>query len=216
MPRIFSDEDRRRFRLFNGRQIDPTAAARRGLGNYFRPGHDRILMPDDFMPCGEHAGKHLRAVPPDYLLWVDAQPWSAHWDAWLPVKDYLTRFNQERRTTNQEPLFYVDPLQKWPTKIRCFKDGSSHLHTLPGWEDYLHAFVVGALKLSRDYYQPGQLPHYDLTVGKHHHALKWNCVQQIDKHQLITHRDQWLQFYRSKPQMSPDPSTHTPLRNKLR
>lgn len=195
-----SNDQLRRERFWRTPPKDPTAAARRGVGSYFRPGHNRVLMPDDFMPVGEHAGKHLRAVPADYLAWVDAQPWSHHWDSWLPVKDYLTRFPVEGNA-DTPVRFYVDSLKQWPTQIRCFKAGSSHLHCLPGWEDFLHAFVVGGLKLSRDYYQPGALPHYDLTVGKHHQALKNACVTEIPDPRLIEHKRQWLQFFRTQPRL---------------
>ena len=61
----------------------------------------RVLMPDDFMPIGPHAGKHLRAVPTDYLLWVNAQPWSQNWVQWHPIADFISRFLIEGSDSDQ-------------------------------------------------------------------------------------------------------------------
>lgn len=208
MGPIKDENERRRWKLFNGPQHDPTRLARRaGVPHYARRSitrdGGRVLMPDDFMPVGEHSSKHLRAVPADYLAWVESQPWSKHWPAWQPVSDYLSRFPLEELGTKNEapgtsvPLFFLgSPLQVSPSSgLKVF----SWLATTPGHEDLLHAFTVGALDLSRDYYQPGALPHYDLTVGKHNQALKHPCVQLIEDRQMIEHKDLWLQFYRSKP-----------------
>lgn len=55
----------------------------------------------------------------------------------------------------------VDPIQVWPTKLRIFKGGSSHLtaDTL----DELHAFAK-RLGLRREWFQDHRvMPHYDLT-----------------------------------------------------
>jgi len=221
-------EQRRKEAFWRTPPKDPTRAARRaGVPYHARRSiaadGTRILMPDDFMPVGEHAGKHLRAVPADYLLWVNSQPWAARWAHWQPVADYLSRFPLSGSGSDQplqtiangsgsdpsatanapqvQPIFYVDSLRQYPTHIRCFKAGSAHLHCLPGFEDFLHAFVVGALHLSRDYYQPGRLPHYDLTVGKHQQALQHPCVQLISDRQLIEHKTQWLQFFQSRPKL---------------
>lgn len=183
---------------------DPTKAHRKSGTPYFRRGQGRILMPDDFMPAGEHAGKHLRAVPVDYLVWVDAQPWSRHWAPWIPVSDYISRFVTSDAETSgaietppASSILFMDELRKHPTRIKCFEAGSAHLHTLPGHEDLLHAFAVGGLGLSRDYYQLGRLPHYDLTVGKHAQALRLGVTLVPDR-QLIDHKDTWVQFFASK------------------
>lgn len=220
-------EQRRKEAFWRTPPKDPTRAPRRaGVPYHARRSiaadGTRILMPDDFMPVGEHAGKHLRAVPADYLLWVNSQPWATRWTHWQPVADYLSRFPLPQSPSPDsdpqsqpsidgsdphfaplcgQPIFYVDALRQHPTQIRCFKAGSAHLHCLPGFEDFLHAFVVGALHLSRDYYQPGRLPHYDLTVGKHQQALQHPCVQLISDRQLIAHKDQWLQFFQSRPKL---------------
>ena len=219
MPALFDHNDHRRHRFWNTAPADPTAASRKGKGSYFRPGHNRVLMPDSFIPCGEHAGKTLRAVPLDYLLWVNAQPWAAQWDSWQPVADYISRFiTLDHETQNilphlPTPAFYVDRLRAWPTKIRCFKDGSSHLHCLPGNEDLLHAFAVGGLNLSRDWYQPGALPHYDLTKSRHEHARRLGAVL-IEAPQLIDHKNTWLEFFRTKPKRTDLPTP--PLLNNHR
>jgi hypothetical protein len=211
MPTLFSADDHRRHRFWNRAPADPTKAARQGKGSYFRPGHGRVLTPDSFMPCGEHAGKHMRAVPLDYMLWVNAQPWAKHWDSWQTVTTHLENYILPDRETHNTlpdlptPTFYVDRLRVWPTKLRTFKDGSSHLHCLPGHEDLLHAFAVGGLGLSRDWYQPGALPHYDLSRFRHEHALSLGAVL-IEDRQLIAHKETWLQFFQTKPKRAEDPS----------
>jgi hypothetical protein len=72
-------------------------------------------------------------------------------------------------------MIYVDPLLKWPTRIRCFKDGSSHLFADTVTE--LHQFA-GRLMLSREWFQdkPG-FPHYDLTVRKRSEAVRLGAVE---------------------------------------
>lgn len=210
MPALFDHNDRRRHRFWNTKPTDPTALSRRG-GAYFRPGTNRVLGPDSFMPIGEHASKHMRAVPLEYLLWVHAQPWAKHWDSWQPVTTYLENYVLPDHETSDTlpdmptPTFYLDRVRRWPTKIKCFKDGNSHLHCLPGHEDFLHAFAVGGLNLSRDWYQPGSLPHYDLTTSRHEHALRLGAVL-IDDPQLVDHKNTWIDFFRSKPRMTDLPT----------
>lgn len=198
-----SNEERNRERFWRTPPPDPTRLAKRaGVPHFAKRNSLRALMPSDFIPIGEHAGKHLHAVPQDYLLWVNAQPWSKTWPQWQPVADYISRciiiFYDPPATT---PLFFVDRLRKWPTAIRCFKAGSSHLHCLPGHEDRLHAFAVGALRLNRQWYQNGKLPHYDLTVGKHKQALSHPYVQEIPDLQLVEHKGQWIQYFQTKPKL---------------
>jgi len=200
----------RRERFWRTAPKNPAREAAKRGHSYFRRGI-RILDPHASMPCGEHQGKLMRAVPLDYLLWVDSQPWSQHWDPWPAVHDYLNRYVRSDPETQNTlpalptPTFFVDHLRAWPTKIRCFKDGSSHLHCLPGHEDLLHAFAVGALNLSRDWYQPGRLPHYDLAPKRHTHALRLGAVL-IEDNQLMQHQNTWLEFYRSNPQFADLPT----------
>lgn len=206
-----SNDQLRKERFWRTPPPDPTRRAARAGVPYYRTGKGRVLMPDDFMPVGPHARKHLRAVPNDYLLWVNAQPWSKCWVQWQPVADYISRFlidasDAGPSTVNHgqpspTPVIFVDRLRVWPTAIKCFKAGSAHLHTLPGWEDYLHTFAMGALALDPRWYQTGALPHYDVTVRKHALALELG-VQQIPDRQLIAHKEQWLQFFRTKPKLS--------------
>lgn len=210
-PGQLDDRDRRRFRLFNGPQPDPTRQGKRSDVPYFRKGHGRILGPDDFMPVGEHAGKHLRAVPPEFLLWVDQQPWSTTWAPWEAVHSYIERYILSDPETAAGialpvgPVIFVDSLRQWPTSIPCFKAGSAHLHTLPGFEDFLHAFAVGALHLKTAWFQhePGKLPHYDLTVSKHASALQ-HGAQIITDTQLIEHRTQWRTHFQTSRQFVPE------------
>ena len=69
----------------------------------------------------------------------------------------------------------VDELQKWPTRIRCFKAGSCHL-TVDGPIDELHAFAE-RLGLRRAWFQSASsAPHYDLTVSKRELALSLGAV----------------------------------------
>lgn len=207
----FSDDDRRRWRLFNGKQHDPTKRpGAAGVPYFARRNRERILRPDDFMPVGEYAGsrsrpgKHMRAVPLDYLLWVDAQSWSQFWPGWGPVHDFIENYVLPDPETSGKvvlptgPLFFTDRLRQWPTRIKCFQAGSSHLHCLPGYEEFLHALVVGGLHLSRDWYQPGALPHYDLTVTKHHQSLLFGA-QIISDEQLIDNKNTWLTYFRTQP-----------------
>ncbi len=64
---------------------------------------------------------------------------------------------------------YVDPILKWPTKIRCFKPGSCHM--MADDLDELHAFAR-RLGLKRAWFQPHpRWPHYDLTVGRRARAV---------------------------------------------
>lgn len=192
MPAIFDDNDRRRHRLFNGPQIDPTQAAARHETPYFRHGKDRVLMPDDFMPVGEHTGKHLRAVPYDYLRWVNAQPWAAQWRHWQPVADYLTRFPLPEVSAGHELVIFVDTLTPCvPTKTWRWPS-SCHLHCLPGHEDKLHAFAIGALGLERRWYQKpaAHMPHYDLNEAKQETALG-HGAELVDRRQMGEHIRLW-------------------------
>lgn len=68
---------------------------------------------------------------------------------------------------------YVDELQKWPTKIRCFQGGSCHL--MADTVEELHEFAA-RLGLKRKWYQPLSSPHYDLTPRRREMALKLGAV----------------------------------------
>lgn len=198
-----SNEAARKEKFWRTAPVDPTRPFKKAGVPYFRRGHDRVLMPDDFMPVGQHAGKHLRAVPVDYLLWVDEQPWSREWAPWQAVHDFIERFitdPAEAAATHAVPtgpVIFVDALRRHPTEIQCFKAGSAHLHCLPGYEDLLHTFAVAALRLQTAWYQRGRLPHYDLTVAKHAAALRAGALLIPDK-QLIEHQANWLAYFQTK------------------
>lgn len=193
---------------------DPTRQHAKAGVPYYRPGKGRVLMPDDFMPIGPHAGKHLRAVPADYLAWVNAQPWSQNWVQWRPVADFIERFitcdpeTQDSITLPPGPVIFVDPIQQWPTPIKCFQPGSSHLHTLPGHLDLLQTFALGALALNPAWFQHKECPHFDLTLRKHQLAIDCGAVE-INRRQFVDHLHQWRQFRDSQPKPIL-PSSHEP------
>ncbi|HSN20422.1 MAG TPA: DUF4031 domain-containing protein [Usitatibacter sp.] len=79
-----------------------------------------------------------------------------------------------------EARVVVDEIQKWPTKIACFKAGSCHLmieHDEHGQLDLerLHAFAE-SIGLQRGWFQAGSMPHYDLTPSKRKLALAMGAV----------------------------------------
>lgn len=220
-----SDKDRWKWKTFNGPQLDPTRAHKKhGTPYYARrsvtAAGGRVLTPHDMMPIGPHAGKHLHAVPADYLLWVNQQPWSRDWHLWQPVAQFIENYITSDAETSQTipvptgPLIYVDPVQVWPTQIQCFKNGSSHLHTLPGYLDYLHTFAIGALRLNPDWFQHKETPHFDLTIAKHQQAIRLGAVE-ISRQQMVEHMRLWRQFRDSQPRPADDPSTHTRLPHRL-
>ncbi len=164
----------------------------------------RPLMTHSPCPMGPYAGKHLHQVPSEWLLWVDAQPWASDWPAWQPLRDYIARHpGQVTGDVPRIPLIFVERCRKHLKGTGIFAAGSAHLHTLPGHEDKLHAFAIGALDLRRDWYQFGSVPHYDVTVGKHALALRCGALL-IEDTQLVEHCQMWREFFSTKPQMDPD------------
>ena len=128
-------------------------------------------------------------------------PMAAHRRLHLPLPPRRLRL----RSSIQHPassLIFTDRLQIWPTERKCFRDGSSHLHCLPGWEDYLHTFALGALALDPRWYQNKLLPHYDLTKRKHHLALECGAIEIPDT-QLRDHTRLWKQFRQTPPPKLP-------------
>jgi len=220
-----SPEQRRKEKFWRTPVPDPTRRpAQAGVPYHARRSitrdGTRVLMPDDFMPIGPHAGKHLRAVPPDYLLWVNQQPWSRDWHHWQPVAHFIENYITCDPDTSESihvptgPLIFVDPVQVWPTQIACFKNGTSHLHTLPGYLDYLQTFALGALRLRPDWFQNKETPHFDLTIAKHQQAISLGAVE-IPRQKMLEHIALWRQFRDSRPKPTPDPSTHPRLKNRL-
>lgn len=69
---------------------------------------------------------------------------------------------------------YVDEICRWPTRIRCFQDGSCHMTA--DTEEELHV-MAGAIGLRRAWFQPhSTAPHYDLTPSKRALALAHGAV----------------------------------------
>lgn len=74
---------------------------------------------------------------------------------------------------------YVDPLLKYPTKIRCFKSGSCHL--LADTLEELHEFA-DRLGLRREWFQNHpRWPHYDLTRNKRALAVRLGATE-VDRY----------------------------------
>ena len=69
---------------------------------------------------------------------------------------------------------YVDSIIKWPTTIRCFKDGSCHM--IADTLEELHA-MARKIGLKRAWFQDTKTPHYDLTVSKRAMAVKLGAMQ---------------------------------------
>jgi hypothetical protein len=181
-----SNAARRREQFWRTKPPDPTQQHAKAGVPYYRPGQSRVLMPDDFMPLGPHAGKHLRAVPAAYLAWVNAQPWSAAWPHWQPVADFLTRF----------PLPPHDPVHA-EMYVTALRHDHAELYCLPGHNDYLHTFAEGALRLDRRHFwnNPRQVewPHYRLTARLHDAALGHGAVL-VDASTRLAH----IRIWRSK------------------
>jgi len=78
---------------------------------------------------------------------------------------------------------YVDEIVQWPTKIRCFKNGSCHL-TADTLEE-LHA-MAQKIGMRREWFQDHpRAPHYDLTPSKRERALKEGAVFVSRRQQSI-------------------------------
>lgn len=65
-------------------------------------------------------------------------------------------------------MVYVDEVRCWPTRIRCFRQGSAHLTADSVAE--LHAFAL-RLGMRREWFQDSRVPHYDLTVDRRERAI---------------------------------------------
>lgn len=197
---FFTAEEERRHQLFNGPQYDPSLrGARLGLG--YQHGRRTSLQPDDFAPIPIWAGRHVRAIPPEWLLWVQAQPWAASWKLWQGVADYLSRYPDllEGRSAPDIAL-HVDPVAPRTTGPACFrKHGSCHLYALPlpGFPadyttPYLSAFACGALGMSLTWLQTSRsgVPHYDLTPDRQARALQAGAAL-VDRRQFAAHIQLW-------------------------
>ncbi len=189
-----TDAEYRKRRLFEGPQADTSLRGQK-WGLSYRNHRRQHLHPDDFSPLPVLAGKHLRAISPALLLWCDAQPWAERWEMWQPVREYLTRHPVEGTPPVEVPIF-VDALTVWPGARGIFKDGSCHLHKLPGFEDYLHAFALGAVGMRFNWFQnhAGKVPHYDLTAARQQVAIQCGAVL-IDRQQMGQHIARWREAW---------------------
>jgi len=184
-----SNEQRDRERFWRTPPPDPTRAFKKSGTPYYRPGKNRVLMPDDFMPIGPHAGKHLRAVPTDYLLWVNAQPWAKAWPHWQPIADYLDRFPERSESeyvvhASACPEIYLSPLRGLFAELHC----------LPGHEDKLHTFVLGTGVTDRSQFWDNpkytEYPHYRLAERRCQLALD-HGAELIAATTRLAHIRQW-------------------------
>jgi hypothetical protein len=199
-----SNEAARKERFWRTAPQDPTKLHKQHGVPYFRPGHDRVLMPSSFMPVGEHAGKQMQAVSASYLVWVDDQPWSRQWVGWAPVTDFIDRFIRSDAETLAAidfpyPRFYLTelaPPKPSDPQIPAFRAGIARLYTDPGHanEDLLHAFAVGCLHLRTNTYHRGAPPYYDVTVGKHCSALR-NGAQLATFQQQRSSAGEWRNHF---------------------
>ena len=82
----------------------------------------------------------------------------------------------------------VDEIRVWPTKIRCFKNGSAHL-TTDGDLDELHDFA-NRIGLRREWFQPHRIaPHYDLSPKRHAAALAAGATLVSAREQAVARRN---------------------------
>lgn len=191
MGPIKDEDERRRFRFWNTAPVNPLAQAKKSGTPYL--GRGRVLMPESAMPVGEHVGKTMRQVPHAYLRWVQAQPWAADWQHWQPVADYLSRFPLPPAPEGVAAIaLFVDPLVACPRTPRWRWPTVSRLHCLPGAEDYLHAFAVGALGLDRRWYLTHgvEFPHYALNESRQSLALGLGAYL-LDHRQTTEHARVW-------------------------
>lgn len=183
-----SNEQRERERFWRTPPPDPTRACAKSGTPYYRPGRDRVLMPDDFMPFGPHAGKHMRAVPTDYLHWVNTQPWSKQWPHWQPIADYLDRHPE--RSESSEALAKDGQVIFLTSLHGLFAE----LHCLPGHEDKLHTFVLGTGVTDRSQFWDNpkyvEYPHYRLAARRLQLALD-HGAKLIDATTRLAHIRQW-------------------------
>lgn len=87
--------DEKKHRFWNTAPVDPVKAARQDGRPHYNRVLGRVLMPDSFMPLGEHREKTMRNVPPAYFKWLLSQPWFVTSAKWASVRDYLERFPVE-------------------------------------------------------------------------------------------------------------------------
>lgn len=86
----------------------------------------------------------------------------------------------------------VDELQKWPTKLATFKDGSCHLMVEPNEHgqldlETLHKFAA-RIGMRKSWFQSppkASWPHYDLNASKRGLAIRMGAVFVPAREQAI-------------------------------
>lgn len=87
--------DEKAHRFWNTAPVDPIKAALLDGRPHYNRVLGRVLMPDSFMPVGEHREKTMRNVPAEYYRWLLGQAWFGKSEKWAAVRDYLDRFPVE-------------------------------------------------------------------------------------------------------------------------
>jgi hypothetical protein len=165
-----------------GAPRDPVMAMKQVGGTHYNAALGTKLMPTSQMSVGEHMGKIMSQVPRQYLAWVNAQPWAAHWHQWAPVADYLTRY----------PVSDVDLIDV-PEHVILVSPGK-RLCGCPGHEDKLHAFARGAMNLRQNRFQPRvkfQPPHYPLVNAQEVNQAKFNGAHPLTAETITMFLREW-------------------------
>lgn len=82
-------------------------------------------------------------------------------------------------------MIYVDNLIEWPTKIRCFREGSCHMFARIADLEALHAFAT-RIGLRRAWFQHAGkgTAHYDLTPAKRRAAVAAGAIE-LDRNAAV-------------------------------
>ena len=190
MGPIFDHEQHQKHKFWNTAPVNPLAEAKkRGLAYTSR----KPLMADSPFPFGEHLGKTMRQVPPDFLRWVDEQPWADTWHAWAPVRDYLQRhpLPEPKDELQARPVsIYVSPIRVDPGARGVFREGAARLYVAQEAHlEPLRCFAAGALDLRVDWMRAADAtapPHFLVTPEKQARALGLGAelvtLRQMDEH----------------------------------
>ena len=220
-----SNEQRRKEAFWRTKPPDPTRSfAKSGVPYHARrsitAAGGRVLMPSDFMPTGPHTGKHLHQVPTDYLLWVNAQPWSKRWHPWQPVASFISRFlldasdsefvvhasacsgqaNAPACPTNSTPT-HSTPTIADHQPLFYLNLHTGQFYTLPGHEDLLQTLAAAVLHQQPRHYHTGAPPHYLITQRQITTIERLPHVQKVTPRDTSDHRAIWIQYFQSRPQL---------------
>ena len=165
----------------SGPPLDPIAMHKEHGGAHYNRALGTTLMPTSHMSVGEHMGKTMTAVPPEYFAWVNNQKWAKYWHQWQPVADYL-----DRHPVSSLYLKFI------PANVIVVSPGG-RLSCPPKHEDKLHAFVAGALRLQRfQFTEKRRLipPSYFLSAA-HHAAAFRHGAHPLNPHELGVFLSSW-------------------------